>query len=436
MTVLAQFDDSSTVKRAGDELVVRTIDDVRGNLTLPTKAAYGTTVSWRSDRENVISTDGVVTRPEPGGEKVTVNLTATVRLNQAESSRTFTAVVAPLPEAQPLDGYLFSYFTGEGSPDGEQVYFGLSKGNDPLHWRELNGGAPVLTSTLGEKGLRDPFIIRSPEGDRFYQIATDLRIYGNGDWDASQRTGSKSIMVWESTDLVNWTDQRLVKVSPDTAGNTWAPEAYYDSDLGAYVVFWASKLYAADDPHHTGGTYNRMMYATTRDFHTFSEPKVWLDPGYSVIDSTVIEHQGTYYRFTKDERNNSSSTPCSKFIIQQKATSLTDLTYDFVADCIGKGAIRQGEGPLAFKSNTEQKWYLFVDEFGGRGYVPFETTDLASGRWKPSTDYALPPRPRHGTVLPVTKAEYDRLSKAYGTGVQGGSVKRGGPGDRRDGQTR
>ena len=44
------------------------------------------------------------------------------------------------------------------------------------------------------------------------QIATDLRICGNGDWDASQRTGSKSIMVWESTDLVHWTNQRLVKV--------------------------------------------------------------------------------------------------------------------------------------------------------------------------------------------------------------------------------
>ena len=104
----------------------------------------------------------------------------------------------------------------------------LSRGNDPLHWRELNAGKPVLTSSLGEKGLRDPFVIRSPKGDKFYLIATDLRMYRNssGTWDQVQRTGSKSIMVWESTDLVHWTDQRLAKVSPDTAGNTWAPEAY------------------------------------------------------------------------------------------------------------------------------------------------------------------------------------------------------------------
>jgi large repetitive protein len=324
---------------------------------------------------------------------------------------------SPEPSAQQEEyaGYLFTYFTGEGTENGEQVYFALSEGNDPLHWQELNGGAPVLTSNVGEQGVRDPFIIRSPEGDRFYMIATDLRIYGNGDWDGAQRHGSRSIVVWESTDLVDWGEPRLVEVSPETAGNTWAPEAYYDEELGAYVVFWASKLYAEDDPDHTGDTYNRMMYATTRDFVTFSEPEVWNDPGYSVIDSTVIQQDdGTYQRFTKDERDAGTDAPCGKFITQESSDSLTGTSFDLVADCLGSGTISQGEGPLVFKSNTEEKWYLFIDEFGGRGYVPFETTDLASGQWTPSSDYTLPANPRHGTVLPVTQEEYDRLAATYG----------------------
>lgn len=60
-------------------------------------------------------------------------------------------------------GYLFVYFTDdEGQGGGEEIYFSLSQGNDPLHWRELNGGKPFLTSKLGEKGVRDPYIIRSP----------------------------------------------------------------------------------------------------------------------------------------------------------------------------------------------------------------------------------------------------------------------------------
>ncbi|MFJ2950181.1 family 43 glycosylhydrolase [Streptomyces sp. NPDC087226] len=322
---------------------------------------------------------------------------------------------APPVKKPTYAGYLFAYFTGEGTADGEQIRYALSRGNDALHWRELNAGKPVLTSTIGEKGLRDPFVIRSPGGDRFYMIATDLRMYrsSSGSWDQVQRHGSKSIMVWESTDLVHWTDQRLVKVSPDNAGNTWAPEAYWDDELDAYVVFWASKLYADDDPDHTGSTYNKMLYATTKDFRTFSEPEVWNDPGYSVIDSTVVAHEGTYYRYTKDERDPASGSPCSKFITGEKSSSLTDTSYDFVSDCIGSGAMSRGEGPTVFKSNTDEKWYLFIDEYGGRGYLPFETTDLGSGEWTPSTDYRLPASPRHGTVIPVTRAEYDRLLAAY-----------------------
>ncbi|MFC8427387.1 family 43 glycosylhydrolase [Streptomyces sp. NPDC057253] len=411
VTVVADFDDQTATDRATENLVVRNVDDVRGNLTLPSRGDYGTAVSWSSADQDVVADDGVVHRPAHGAGATTAELTATVTKGTAKATRTFTAKVPELPAKEALKGYMFSYFTGEGTSDGEQLYAALSKGDDPLKWRELNDGKPVLTSTLGEKGLRDPFIIRSPEGDKFYQIATDLRIYGNGDWDAAQRTGSKSIMVWESTDLVHWTNQRLVKVSPDSAGNTWAPEAFYDAERGEYVVFWASKLY--DNEAHSGDTYNRMMYATTRDFYTFSEPRVWIDRGYSVIDSTMIQHNGTYYRLSKDERNNSSSTPNSKFIFEEKSDSILDPNWTAVAEGIGKGAMSAAEGPLVFKSNTEEKWYAFLDEFGGRGYIPFETTDLDSGTWTPVADYDLPARPRHGTVLPVTQAEYDRLLRAY-----------------------
>ncbi|WP_329046164.1 family 43 glycosylhydrolase [Amycolatopsis sp. NBC_01488] len=406
---------SSPVREAASTLAVPGIDDVRGNLTLPTAGAGGTSVAWTSSAPAVITPTGEVTRPPTGAQPAKVVLTAKVSLGRESTTRRFTATVVPKPAQEPLAGYSFFYFTGEGTSDGEQIYSALSKGNDPLNWTELNHGRPVLKSSLGELGVRDPFILRSPDGDKFYLLATDLRIYAGRGWDAAQRTGSRSIMVWESTDLAHWSRQRSVQVSPPTAGNTWAPEASWDAQRGTYVVYWASKLYAENDPNHTGDSYNRMMYATTRDFVTFSAPQVWNDPGYSVIDSTVVKDQGTYYRFTKDERNNTSSTPCSKFITEEKSTDLLDPHYGFVADCIGKATatspgLSAGEGPTGFKSNTENKWYLFIDEFGGRGYVPFESTDLNSGQWTMSAGAHLPASPRHGTVLPVTQAEMNRLS--------------------------
>jgi hypothetical protein len=222
------------------------------------------------------------------------------------------AAAARADAAPPYAAYAFAYFTGEGFTDGEQVYFARSEGNDPLHWRELGGGRPVITSTLGEQGVRDPFLIRSPDGSRFYLIATDLRMYGSGDWDRAQRFGSRDIMVWESTDLVNWSRQRAVRVSPPAAGNTWAPEAFWDAASGSYVVFWASAIY--DNPEHTGSSYQRILYATTRDFRTFTPARTYLDPGHAVIDTTMLEHDGRIYRFTKDERANTPAAPNGKFV--------------------------------------------------------------------------------------------------------------------------
>ncbi|WP_340389912.1 immunoglobulin-like domain-containing protein [Paenibacillus sp. FSL E2-0151] len=406
LTVKALPNDVTSVDEAKAALVVHNINDVRGHMALPTSGLYGATITWASVQPNVVSVTGEVKRPAHGSGNVDVKLTATITLNSASTTKEFIAKVKELPADEKYAGYFFTYFTGEGTATGEQVYFALSNGNDPLNWRELNNGKPALTSTLGEKGVRDPFIIRSPEGDKFYMIATDLKINGNGNWGRAHTWGSRSIMVWESNDLVNWTDQRMVEVAPEEAGNTWAPEIMYDNTTGEYIVFWASRMF--DDASHTGDAYQKMMYSKTRDFYTFTEPQVYLDYGYSIIDTTMIEHEGKVYRFTKDEQNNGASAPFGKMIFQEVGDSILDPTFKMINQ--GVGNIKWVEGPTIFKSNTDEKWYLFVDEFGGRGYVPFETTNLASGVWTLSSNYNLPASPRHGTVIPITQSEYDALN--------------------------
>nr|MDT0659272.1 family 43 glycosylhydrolase [Micromonospora sp. DSM 115978] len=418
-TVLPHDSDRVRARAAADALSIVHADDVRGNLTLPTSGLDGARVAWRTARPRIVAKDGVVRRPAHGRGDVQVTVTAAVTVGTATVQRAFALTVRELPAPAPYAGYAFSYFTGN-SIAGEKIYFAASRGNNALRWTELNGGQPRLESQHGTLGLRDPFLIRSPEGDRFFLIATDLSIGRNGNWDLAQRHGSRHLEIWESTDLVNWSEQRHVQVSPPTAGNTWAPEAYWDDARGEYLVFWASKLYAADDPNHTGNTYNRMLAATTRDFVTFSEPTVWQDRGESRIDSTVLKEGDTYYRFTKDEGG--GGTGCSD-IIQEKSASLTavDLpgqpAWSMLDACIGRDAGTSAvEGPTVFKANpgdtSGHPYYLFVDEYGGRGYIPLGTDDLENPDWRVPASYDLPASPRHGTVIPVTRAELDALVDA------------------------
>ncbi|GAP91397.2 putative glycoside hydrolase family 43 protein [Rosellinia necatrix] len=318
--------------------------------------------------------------------------------------------------ADAYEGYAFLYFTGD-TRAGENIHLAASNGNDALNWTELNGGQPILRSSAGTGGLRDPFILRSHDGGKFYLLATDLSIGSGTSWDAAVRTGSRYLEVWETADLVTWSAQRHVLASPATAGNTWAPEAYYDAALGAYVVFWASSLYGEADAAHAGASYHRMMYATTADFATFSAARVWQDAGTSRIDSTVLAHDGRYFRFTKDE---GAATGCRDIIQERSAVLTAPLdAWETVATCIGRdagtGAV---EGPTVFRANPADvrgggKFYLFLDEYTGRKYIPLETADIANPQWKVSPEFKLPATPRHGTVLPITAAELARIKAAY-----------------------
>jgi hypothetical protein len=417
-TVKAEDSDQAKADAAAAAIEITDVDDVRGNITLPTRGAGGATIAWTSSNPSVITANGVVTRPAHGSAAAAVRLTAVATVGDATATREIDATVRPKPKVEPYAGYAMSYFTAAD----ESIFFAASRGNNALQWDELNGGKPTLTSTKGTTGVRDPFLIRSPEGDKFFLIATDLDIEAT-DWGTAQRNGSKYLEVWESTDLVTWSEQRHVRVSPDTAGNTWAPEAYWSDELGSYVVFWASPMFDKDDVEHTGNTYQKMFYATTRDFRTFSEPRVWQDFGSSRIDSTVIKDGDTYHRFTKDE---GGVTKCSD-IIQEKSDDLLAVddasqpgwssanpAWKIVDSCIGRKAGTSAvEGPTAFKANpgdtSGSKYYLFADEYGGRGYVPLGTDDLDAPDWKIPATYKLPGSPRHGTVIPVTAAELDAL---------------------------
>ena len=389
------IDDFKIVKGAVqtvlDKIDLGDLSAVTENLTLPTEGG----ITWTSSNPDVISNTGVVTRPE---KSTTVTLTASAEENGKMITRVFSVVVAGTKSS----AYLFAHFVGnESNADLEQIYFSISQ--DGTSWTTINGGKPILTSGVGEKGVRDPYILRGEDG-KFFVIATDLSIYNRrGDsnrWSTCQKSGSKSIVVWESSDLVNWSEANLVKVAVDNAGCTWAPEAIYDKEKGQYMVFWASKV--SDDNYAT----QRMYRSYTSDFKTFSAPEIYIDGGtVSNIDTTIVEENGVYYRFTKNESKSS--------VTMMQSTSLdgpwTDVETYTINGTAGN-TVTGYEGPTAYK-NIDGGWTLLLDYYSkSQGYKPFVTDNLAEGHFTSAADFKFDATYRHGTVMPITQEEYKALA--------------------------
>jgi hypothetical protein len=298
-------------------------------------------------------------------------------------------------------GYLFVTFRGEQTPMSEQIHFSLSP--DGRHWSALNDSRPVLISKLGEKGVRDPYLVRAADGKKFYLIATDLSVHFSNDWHRATHAGSKSIVIWDSTDLVHWSAPRLVKVAPDDAGCTWAPEAVYDADKEEYLVFWASTTGSDDFGKQ------RIWAAWTKDFVTFGKPFVYIDKPWHVIDTDIVRENGNYYRFSKDEEY--------KSITMEVSTNLMGPWQNMTNFSLAK--MRGYEGPECYQikpaaDGKPATWCLILDQYSkGTGYQPFVTEDLGSGQFKPGEDFVFPFKFRHGCALPVSAEEYARLMKAY-----------------------
>ncbi|MFC4102585.1 glycoside hydrolase family 43 protein [Paenibacillus xanthanilyticus] len=308
-----------------------------------------------------------------------------------------------------MQAYLFVHFKEKRTPDGEQVYFGISK--DGFQWETVNEGNPVLWSYYGDKGVRDFTITRTKAG-KFVILATDLSLaYGmlnqyQHSWAEISRNGSKCLVLWESDDLIHWSEQRMVQLGNEDFGCLWAPDIIYDKHRDDYVVHWSSS--------HRSNDYGEkgIYYARTRDFVHFSEARLLMQKEDSgIIDSAIYEEDGKYYLFLKSENNPTG-------IILMTSEHITGPYEKITAFDDSMAALEGGhyEAPTAVQL-ADGRWCLFADHFGvsaeKQGYVPFIAEKLADGKFVRSDQaFTIPYGFKHGTILKISMEEYDRL-KAF-----------------------
>lgn len=300
-----------------------------------------------------------------------------------------------------MEKYLFAHFIGE-SEQGEQIYFSLSE--DGLHWEDLNQGKPVLVSELGEQGVRDPFLIRDEKNDVFYLIATDLRIASGKGWQVAQYEGSRSIIVWKSDDLVHWSEPWSSEVGTPESGCVWAPEAVYDREKEAFLVFWASMTKLGEDTE----AKQRIFASYTRDFVSYTEPEIYMERDNHVIDTDIVRIPEGYVRFSKDETTKNIRMDFGKTLDKN---NFTDIKAPVLDNLFGV------EGPIAFYMTQQNRWCLLVDRFAtGKGYLPLVSDNLLSGEFRilEESEFDMGSTlKRHGGILPVTEEESERLKKAF-----------------------
>ncbi len=305
--------------------------------------------------------------------------------------------------------FLFVHFKEKRTPDGEQVYFGIS--TDGYHWEKVNDGNPVLWSYEGDRGVRDFTITRTKNG-KFVILATDLSLaYGfnykyKKDWGVISTQGSKCLVMWESDDLIHWSDQKMLELGDDNFGCLWAPDIIYDAKNEDYVIHWSST-------HKAHGYHPmRIYFSRTKDFKTFSKPQeLFKKDDSGIIDSAMYEENGKYYLFVKSDRNPAR-------IILLESDNVTGPFTRIPKFDESMSVLQEGlyEAPTACRTE-DGKWCLFLDFYGadatGQGYIPFLADTLSSGDFKRSdASFDFPYGYKHGTILPITMEEYERL-KGY-----------------------
>lgn len=251
---------------------------------------------------------------------------------------------------------------------------------DGKKWKNLD--TVLLQPKTGEqKVMRDPSMIQDKNGV-FHLV-----------WTSSWR-GDKGFGYASSKNLVNWSEQWFIPVMKHeaTTVNVWAPELFYDDTRDQYMIIWASCIPGRFEKGIEADSNNHRMYmTTTKDFVTFSETKLFLDPGFSVIDAVIVKKgEKDYVLVLKD--NTRPERNLKVAFSKDPMGPWENISKPFSAFFT--------EGPTVLKKGEE--WLIYYDSYQKKIYEAVLTRDFKSFE-DYSNQVRVPVGHKHGTIVPVSK---------------------------------
>ena len=245
---------------------------------------------------------------------------------------------------------------------------------------------PVLAPEVGSKLMRDPSIIQDESG-RFHMVWTT-------GW------GDRGFGYASSADLIKWSEQQYIPVNESVPGakNTWTPDLFYDDGTKEFVVVFSTTVPGRFPETDGGGDDNHRMYlVTTKDFQSWSDPVIAMDPGHNSIDGTLFRVGDRLSMIFKDERPGHKQlhqTTCAKLGEPWQPPSRPIVDEDWI------------EGPTVIK--VGDRWRVYFDCYTKNRYGSAESGD--GTEWTDvSARVTFPEGFKHGTALKVPREVLDRL---------------------------
>lgn len=316
-----------------------------------------------------------------------------------------SGINSPVSFAQNNDSdyvaYLFSYFKGNHITQ-EAVCYAISP--DAYQYYSVNGNQPVLDSKIisSTGGVRDPHVLRSEDGNAFYMVLTDM-VSDNG-WDSN-----RALIMLKSDDLINWTHS-VINMQKRYTGQeklkrVWAPQTVYDAEARKYIVYWSMKY------GEKGEDVIYYAYANSEFTDLEGEPKPLFLPvnGKSCIDGDIVYKDGIYYLFYKTEGHGNGI---------KVATTHSLTSGKWIEDPEYKQQTSEAvEGAGTFRLIGSDNYILMYDVYMKGSYQFTETSDLKTFKVI-DNEIKMDFHPRHGSVIPITKKELDRIISAWGKPVE------------------
>ncbi|KAL2863152.1 uncharacterized protein BJX67DRAFT_385008 [Aspergillus lucknowensis] len=123
-------------------------------------------------------------------------------------------------------------------------------------------------------------------------------------WDSASGNSSRAIIVWESSDLIHWTDERPLTVEDEAVGMAWAPDVVWMPHGESILCIGGA--FAEDDSSssHTGDPVmlNSLRSDYTSDFRVFTSPQTYISLGEeTAIDLSFLQiNESIFVRYYVD----------------------------------------------------------------------------------------------------------------------------------------